>query len=358
MIVKPMHSFTKFSLRLGAYMLVLGYLAGDLFLFNGPLNRHFKTSHPDSPESIAKAKANGVVARVFNHHITRSQLDYAIYERLWLEGKSAEDLSPSEHKLVTYAALGELIDHELLRVKAKVNTLELSVADGEIDERLKRFAGRFETKGDLQSAMKSMGIPDENALRNRIAARIQQEKYVAMRVDPLVKVSEEEIAELYEANKDSLAIPERIRAKHVFVATLNKPSDEAKGILEKALAELNSGKKDFTTLAKELSEDYATKEKGGDLGWMGKARLPADFGEAAFSMENDKPALVRTKLGWHILHVTDRKPAETRTLEDAKAEITAALAAAKRHQAVNDFRSALRLHEAHRIDIFDNLLTP
>jgi parvulin-like peptidyl-prolyl isomerase len=353
-----MKSFTKFSLRFAAYLLVLGYLAGDLYVFNGPLNRRIQASHPDSPESIAKAKANGVVARVVNHHSTRSQLDYAIHERLWLEGKDADELSPAERKLVTYAALGDLIDHQILRVKTKVNTLELPVSDEETEERLKRFAGRFETKADLQSAMKSMGIPDETALRHRIAARIQQEKYVAMRVDPLVKVSEEEIMEFYEANKEALQFPERIRAKHIFIATLNKPSDEAKGILEKALSELNSGKKDFAALAKELSEDYATKENGGELGWMSRARLPADFGEAAFPMAKDKPALVRTKLGWHILQVTDRKPAETRPLEDAKAEITAALAAAKRHQAVNDFRSALRRFEDAKIDIFHDQLTP
>lgn len=353
-----MRAFTKFSLRFGAYLLVLGYLAGDLYVFNGPLNRRIQASHPDSPESIAKAKANGVVARVFNHHITRSQLEYAIHERLWLEGKHADDLSPAERKLVTYAALGDLIDHQLLRVKTKVNTFELAVSDAETEERLKRFAGRFETKADLQAAMKAMGIPDETALRHRIAARIQQEKYVAMRVDPLVKVSEEEIAAFYEANKDALQFPERIRAKHIFIATLNKPSDEVKGILEKAFAELTSGKKDFAALAKELSEDYATKEYGGELGWMSRARLPADFGEAAFAMAKDKPALVRTKLGWHILQITDRKPAELRTQEETKAEITAALTAAKRHQAVNDFRTALRQFEEEKIDIFHDQLTP
>ena len=351
-----MHSFTKFSLRFGAYLLVLGYLAGDLFLFNGPLNRRIQASHPDSPESIAKAKANGIVARVFNHHIDRSQLEYAIHERLWLEGKHADDLSPAERKLVTYAALGDLIDHQILRVKTKVNTFELKVPLEEIEDRLKRFAGRFETKADLQAAMESIGVRGEGDLRRRIAARIQQEKYVAMRVDPLVEVSEEEIADFYEAHKESLAIPERIRAKHVFIATLNRPSDEAKAMLEKALAELNSGKKDFATLAKEISEDFANKENGGDLGWMSRARLPADFGEAAFSMEKDKPALIRTKLGWHILQVTDRKPAEARTLEDAKEEITAALAATKRHQAVNDFRTTLRRFEEEKIDIFHDQL--
>jgi len=353
-----MRSFTKFSLRFAAYLLVLGYLAGDLFVFNGPLNRRLQARDPNSAESIAEAKANGVVARVFNHHITRSQLDYAIHERLWLEGKELSKLSPDDRKLVTYAALGELIDHELIRVKAKVNTNELPVSDAEIDERIKRFASRFETKSHLESAMKSMGIPDETALRHRIAARIQQERYVAMRVDPLVKVSEEEIVEFHESHKQDLVIPERIRASHIFISTLGKPSEEAKAILAGALADLTDKKKDFATLAKELSDDSATKGKAGDLGWMSRARLPVDFAASVFPLPKDSPTQIRTKLGWHIVTVTDRKAAKPRSLDDSREEITAALATTKRHQAVTDFRTALRRFETEKIDIFHDQLAP
>jgi parvulin-like peptidyl-prolyl isomerase len=353
-----MKAFTKFSLRFAAYLLVIGYLAGDLYVFNGPLNRRIKSTHPDSPESIAKAKANGVVARVFNHQITRTQLDYAIHERLWLEGKRIEDLSPSDLKLVTLAALGELIDHQLLRVKVKVNTLELPVSDEEIDERLRRFVGKFETKGHLESAMKARGIPDETALRNRIAARIQQEKYVAMRVDPLVKVSEEEIVGWFEENAAKMEVPPRIRARHIFIATLGTPSDKAKQILTQALADLTAGKKDFSALAAGLSNDAATKANGGDLGWMSRSRLPVDFAEQVFRLGKNKPTLIRTKLGWHIVEVTETKPASQPTLEELRPEIIAALSATKRHQAVSDFRTALRRFETAKIDIFHDQLAP
>src|SRR5690606_10454559 len=79
-LIPPMTAFGRFSLRLGLYLLVAAYLAGDLFLFNGPLNRHLRRSQPDSPEAIAAAKAKGVVARVYGYTITRSQLDRAIHE--------------------------------------------------------------------------------------------------------------------------------------------------------------------------------------------------------------------------------------------------------------------------------------
>lgn len=350
-------SFTKFSLRFVAYLLVIGYLAGDLYFFNGPLGRRIRAKDPNSPEAIAKAKENGVVARVFNHQITRRQLDHAIHERLWLQGKDLSKLTPGERKLVTYAALGDLIDHELLRVKVKVNTTELEVSDDEIDERLKRFAGRFETKGHLETAMKSVGIPDEAALRNRIAARIQQEKYVSMRVDPLVNVTEEEIAEFHEANRQDLAIPERIRASHVFIATLGTPSEEAKGILDGALSDLKAGKKDFATLAKELSTDTSNKDNGGDLGWMTRSRLPVDFAESVFPLPKDSPTLIRTKLGWHLVVVTGRKGEKQRSIDDCRQEIAESLGATKRQQATKDFRSALRRFETEKIDIFHDQLS-
>ena len=353
-----MKTFTKFSLRFVAYLLVLGYLVADLYVFDGPLNRRIQASNPNSPEAIAKAKANGVVARVFYNQITRRQLDYAIHERLWLEGKSLSDLSPEDTKLITYAALGDLIDHELMRVKVEHNTAELPVSEEEITLRLKRFAGRFPSKDELQTAMKTHGIADEPALRYFIAARIQQEKYIALRVDPLVSVSEEEIQAYYDANSDSLKIPERIRARHIFLATLEKPSDEAKQSLTQVLAELTEKKKEFATVAKELSDDPSSKDKGGDLGWMSQARVPADFAVQVFALEKDKPTLVRTKLGWHIVEVTDRKSATPRSLEDATPEITAALSALKRHQAVTDFRAALRKFENHKIDIFHDQLVP
>ena len=38
--------------------------------------------------------------------------------------------------------------------------------------------------------------------------------------------------------------------------------------------------------------------------------MPADFAAALFHMETNKPVLVRTKLGWHLVEITARKAAE------------------------------------------------
>lgn len=347
-----MKTFTKFSLRFAVYLVIVGYLCADLFLFHGPLSKRIKSYDPKSDEF----KAGGVVARVFGHKITRKQLDRAIHERLFLEGKKLSDLTQAQKKLVEYAALGELIDHELIRVKVKVNSETLKVSDQEIDARLELFAKKFTTREELEEAIKSQGFIDLDNFRNRIAARIQQEKYVAMRVDPLVVVTEQEIKDYYQTYREDLKTPERIRASHIFISTLDIPADEAKQKLEAALTELQNGTKTFAELALSTSSDLATKNLAGDLGWMTRSRLPKDFADPVFLLEKNKPALIQTKLGYHIVEITDRLPAETPELAEIRDEIHTALATTKRHQAVIDFRTALREFEKKKIDIFHDRL--
>lgn len=346
----------KFSLRLALYGVVLLYFVGDLFIFKGPLRRKIDRADPKSAEAIQLAKSNGVVARVFNLQITRSQLERAVRERLWLEGKTLDSITPENRKTIRYAALDELIEHELLRVKAKVNAPQLKVTDDEVNERLRRLLGRFESKGAMETAMKSQGIASEKDLRDRLSARIQQEKYVESKIGPLAKVSDEEAKKWFDENQKDLALPERAEARHVFIATLDHPPEEAKAKLDAALADLTAKKKDFAILAKELSEDPASKEAGGSLGWMSRDRLPLDFSAPVFSLPLNQPTLIRTRLGWHLVEVTGRKPAESRTFEQVKPEIIHALEAMKRRQAANEFRDALRKFEAAKIDVYHDMM--
>lgn len=346
----------RFTLRLAIYGTVVAWLAGDLFVFHGPLRRRIDRADPTSAEAIRIAKSQGVVARVFNHRITRDQLERAVHERLWLEGKTPADLTPENLKLVRYAALDDLIDHELLRVKAKANAPQLKVGDEEINERLRRLLGRFQSKGEMESAMKSQGIASEGDLRDRLAARIQQEKYVELKTGPLAVVTDEEARAWFEQNRDKLALPERVRARHVFIATLNRPEEEARTMLEGALADLTTGRVDFAALAASLSEDPASKSRGGDLGWMSRTRLPEDFAGQVFSLPSQSPTLLRTRIGWHLVEVTDRKPAASRDFEQVKDDVFAALEAVKRREAALEFRSALRRFEAEKIDVYHDML--
>lgn len=344
----------KFTLRLCIYGAVLVYLACDLFVIRGPLKRRIERMDPRGAEAQAAARAGGVVARVFNHSITGSQLERALRERLWLEGKTPESITPASRRIARMAALNDLIDHELLRVKAKANAASLRVGEQEIDTRYQAFAARFESTEAMEKALKSQDMGTIADLRDRIAARIQQEKYVESKIGTLSRVGEEEAREWYDKNRESLTIPERIEARHVFLATLDRPEDEAKAKIEAALADLTAERKNFAALALELSEDESNKHQGGGLGWMTRSRLPADFAAAVFAMPLNRPALVRTKLGWHLVEATGRKPAEPRSFEDARSEIISALETSKRGRLAAKYRKDLRTFEREKIEIFSD----
>jgi len=189
--------FVKFSLRFAIYGVVLLYLIGDLFLFSGPLRKKIDSSKLDS----ATARELGICARVFNHNITLDQVDRAVAERLHFEDKSPP-ADAATRKLLRYAALDELIDHELLRVKVMHNP-EFTVNPAEIEARERIVAERFENQAAFENSLPAQGYTSLQAFRDHLAARIQQEKYIEARVAPLVAVNDEEVDEWLEKHPGS-----------------------------------------------------------------------------------------------------------------------------------------------------------
>jgi hypothetical protein len=114
-----MYPLGKSPLRFAIYGAVIAYLAGDFFIFEGPLHRAVTSDRPPRSERVA---------RVGGTSITHSQLERAVSDQLWLEGKSADLVSPGELEIARKSALDELIDHELLRLQIKTSREPLAVS--------------------------------------------------------------------------------------------------------------------------------------------------------------------------------------------------------------------------------------
>ena len=92
---------------------------------------------------------------------------------------------------------------------------------------------------------------------------------------------------------------------------------------------------DFAQLATKHSEDEGSAKNAGDLDYFSRGRMVPEFETAAFGMQpGDISDLVKTQYGFHIIKVTDKKPATTRSLEEVRAQITDQLAFQKAQQAV------------------------
>jgi len=351
-----MDKLRKSLWQLGIYGAVLAYIAGDLFLFHGPIARKVESRNPFNAESIEAAKARGIVAQVFNHPITRGQVERAVRERLWRTGQDYESLSANNQLVARYAALDELIDHELLRVKAMAHAEKLILDKADLDARVERFQRRFPSEDSMRKAMKSQGITDDQDLRDRIAAQMQQEAYVELKVGPLTQVTEDEAREWHAKNKAALAHPEQRHIRHIFLPSLSVKEEDARRQLQAALGSIGSGAATFEQLARSTSQDPASKGNGGDLGWVSRDRLPQDFAEKVFGLPTRQPTLVESRIGWHLVEILDQRPARERSFEEARAEVVAALEAVKRREAVRDYRKALRQFEGHRVLIHHEVM--
>jgi peptidyl-prolyl cis-trans isomerase D len=135
------------------------------------------------------------------------------------------------------------------------------------------------------------------------------------------QVSAEDIQRSYEDNKQQYSTPEQVRASHILLKTEGKDDAAVKKQAEELLAKVKSGA-DFAKLATEFSQDDASKIKGGDLDFFGKGQMVPEFDKAAFSMKPGEISdLVKTQYGYHIIKVTDKKDATTKSIDEVRAQI-------------------------------------
>jgi peptidyl-prolyl cis-trans isomerase D len=134
-------------------------------------------------------------------------------------------------------------------------------------------------------------------------------------------VAETDIQRSYTDNLTLYQTPEQLRASHILLNTAAQDVEEVRARAEDILAQIRAGA-DFATLAREVSEDEATAVNGGDLDYFSRGQMVAEFETVAFALEaGDVSDLVQTQFGFHIIQVVDKLPADTRSLDEVRAQI-------------------------------------
>lgn len=126
--------------------------------------------------------------------------------------------------------------------------------------------------------------------------------------DEDVSVSEAEIEDYYDENREEFAIPATAVVKIAVLEKSPLPGDTAAALERaRAIREEIVGGADFAEVAQRESQDQATAALGGDLGTFGRGQMVAAFDSAAFSApvgQVTEPVL--SSFGFHVIEVLER----------------------------------------------------
>jgi peptidyl-prolyl cis-trans isomerase D len=131
-----------------------------------------------------------------------------------------------------------------------------------------------------------------------------------------------DVQRYYNENIALYQTPEQVRASHILLNTAGRDEAEVRAQAEDLLARIRAGA-DFAALATEFSQDEGSAVNGGDLDYFGRGRMVPEFETAVFALNapGDVSDVVRSQFGFHIIRLTDKRPAITRTLEEVRPEI-------------------------------------
>ena len=128
-----------------------------------------------------------------------------------------------------------------------------------------------------------------------------------------INPTEEEINKYYQDNVQDFTNPVAVVAKHILV--------QSKEEAETALSRIKSGES-FDKVAREMSTDRISAEKGGLIGPFRKGELVPEFEKAVFNLKKGEISdIVETPFGFHIITKVSEQKIQPVPEETAKAEI-------------------------------------
>lgn len=197
----------------------------------------------------------------------------------------------------------------------------------------------------------------EFRIRNAID-RILAGEYFRREILNKAKTTDDEIKDYYETHLQEFKTPGKVKAGHILIKVDPKAKPEEWAKAETRAGELkeqlNKGA-DFAALAKENSDDPATRETGGKLGYFTRGKISQEFSEAAFSL---KPGgisdPVKSPKGYHIIEVEARMPEQVMMFDKVKGRIKSKLTS-KRQRAISE-QIIKGLKEKHKVVINTEVL--
>ena len=278
-----------------------------------------------------------VVAKVNGVSVTSKILERELFAFRIRARQMGKEVKPMDEPTIGRELLKEVVGRELVVQKAK--SLGITITEEKVESQIKNIEDQFPSHEGFLTALAFQHMSIE-ALKNKIHRTLLEDELMRREIAPKVDVNDEETQKYYKDNKSRFTKPVLYRVNHIHLATV-KPSGEAedeaskkkaarltKMINEEAKEKINSLLRkvkaggNFAELAKEFSEDEASREQGGYLGDLHPDSTIPEIGKEMLQLkEGETSGVIQSQFGYHILKLDEIIPSKLIPFEETKTDI-------------------------------------
>jgi peptidyl-prolyl cis-trans isomerase SurA len=276
------------------------------------------------------APAN-VASTVNGRAITYAELDKQFESQF---GGPGERSSGDQALIQKLEVLRTLVDNEIMLQRAE--KLGLMAVDADVDAKFNELKAPY-TQEEFQKQLDARKMSMDE-LKAQLRRDLSVQKLFNKEITSQITISDKDITDFYNANKASFNLAEpQIHMAQILVTPTPDPNvrnlkndkaqddEQARKKIQSMSARLRQGE-DFAMLAQNYSEDPASSQNGGDLGFVPESALDkanVDLRKTLMSLRSgETTAPLHTSEGYRILKLITREPAGQRELTDPKVQQT------------------------------------
>ncbi|MEM3126457.1 MAG: peptidyl-prolyl cis-trans isomerase [Candidatus Woesearchaeota archaeon] len=240
---------------------------------------------------------------------------------------------PSAMKTISKPqVMEELVRRKLLLQQARKENIQVSTKETNkfIIQKLQELDVPYSY---FLNQLNESGITHDEAIKT-YTEQLTLQKFIEQKDFLNVNVTDDEVREYYNKNKNLFMTPKLVRFSMITV----QDKTLAKEIRDRAKKGEN-----FASLVKQYGTEKE-KQSSGDYGYMTYEQIPMGLNQLIFNLDVGKidPGLPSTPLGYHIVKVTDIINPEQRTFEDVKGMIKKALILNKQKENLDIYVTQLK----------------
>ncbi len=237
------------------------------------------------------------------------------------------------------AVLQKIVDEELMEKAA--NLAKVTVTPTEVDEALKRVATQNKLAVEQVIAEAERAGMPESKYREELRRQLLEAKLLNVRLQGRIRITDEDLHTAFR----KIEVEERgqlnVQLAWIVVRGGNHSPAEARKVADTALARTRT--EDFASVARALSEDSSTRDRGGALPKSAPNSLPPDIARNSLALATGQVSQVfRSGADFVILKVVERDPSNLPDFESAKRELSERVYMDKMAQARRSWLDNLR----------------